>query len=259
MKNLAMILLIGLISTTAFGQKVKPTWNEKNNEILVKGNYYASLEKKSSEVLTAKDWWISNIKGDVIIQFKTESYATWKALGDKDYLGRPIQEQTTSYRVRVIFPETGSYAFLSSAISSTPLGIGVKQVMKKITGNELIKDGDLDWEKAVMFIEGNGGEVFANRAPEPSNDPVVIVGNDVYQNGEIIGKVNKRDTGSEYEYSVYNADGTKVMTASIPKENPFEWVLTEPNGNEQTVLYENDPDGIRILTYLSKIGIFNIY
>jgi len=164
-----------------------------------------------------------------------------------------VQEETIKYRVKIIFPQSGSYA----NFNSTPLGMGAKMVMKKIARNELIVDGDLNWVKAVMFIEGNGGFVNNNTGEIAlSDEPVVIKGGDIYQNDLAIGKLAKRDTGDHHEYNVYNVDGVKVMTATIEKLNPFEWILTASDGSKQTVLYDDDADGVKILTFLAKNGSF---
>ena len=68
------------------------------------------------------------------------------------------------------------------------------------------------------------------------------------------GKVLERHTDKDRVYHVYDKSGSKVMVASIPKENPLEWQLISTKGDTYNVLYEGEQDGIKILTYLAKKG-----
>lgn len=249
MKNIALISILLLSATTIFGQKIKPVWNEETAAITIEGKLYAAMEKKKSKIVTGKDWWITDINDEVVIQFFMESY------GVRKRNSKGIMEESTSYRIKVFFTKTGSYV----NFSTTPLGMGSKGVMKKLVQNELINEGKLDWEKAVMFIQGNGGRLVekAKKIMPPSDTPVIVKGREVYQDGVLIGKVNKRVMEEIYVYNIYSVEGLKVMTAKIEAEDPFEWVLLNNNGVESTILYEDDPEGIKLLTYLALNGILH--
>ena len=70
----------------------------------------------------------------------------------------------------------------------------------------------------------------------------------------LIGKVVKRPTETQNVYNIYNNEGSKVLIAQIDKVDPFEWILTPTGGKEFTVMYDDDPDGIKILTFLASKG-----
>jgi hypothetical protein len=245
MKKWTIALTLITFALTSYGQKkVKPVWDETTGQITVNGEDYAKMVKKKSDVITGKDWWIMNSDDKVIIQFKTETYTTkeWKD-------GRYVD--VTNFRVVVLFPESGSYAY----VNASALGFGPKGVMKKLTRNELIADQDLDWEKTIMFINANNGRL--REAPEPgiSETPITLEDNKIFQDGELIGSYKKREVDNNYEYHIYNNDGAKVATSKIEVEDPFEWVIVDANGKEQSFMYENDADGIKMFDFLVQKGI----
>jgi len=83
---------------------------------------------------------------------------------------------------------------------------------------------------------------------------VTLVENDIYRDDVLIGKVLERSTDTDRVYHVYDKSGSKVMVASLPKENPLEWKLTSIKGQEYSVVYEGEQDGIKILTYMANKG-----
>ena len=105
-----------------------------------------------------------------------------------------------------------------------------------------------------IFISANKGRIGSPKVAGPSATLVVLNGNDIYQDDVLIGKVVKRPTETQNVYNVYNNEGSKVLIAQIDKVDPFEWKLTPTVGKEFTVMYDDDPDGIKILTYLASKG-----
>jgi hypothetical protein len=87
-----------------------------------------------------------------------------------------------------------------------------------------------------------------------SKSTVTVVNNEIYQDGEIIGKVIERHSDTDRIYHVYNVSGDKVMVASLAKEDPMEWNLTSVKGDTYNVIYEGDQDGTKILTYMASKG-----
>ncbi|MFY0685728.1 MAG: hypothetical protein JXQ90_01115 [Cyclobacteriaceae bacterium] len=208
------------------------------------------MEKKKGEVMTAKDWWVSSREKEVIIQFRSESFTVrgdWNP-GTRKY------DSKKAFRVKVLFPQTGSFIFLEGGRFSTPLGISAKAAMEIMVENELIKEANLDWEKTKMFIKANNGKL-ATPEEVPSNSTVEIIGREIFQDGVMVGKVNKREEENHFSYNIYNKDGKKVITAKIDKVDPFEWALIDSDGDEINILYEEDTEGIKMITYLTKSGV----
>lgn len=247
MKKFGAVLAILIMISTSYSQSSKPIWNEDTGEITVKGKRYAFMEKKKSSIITGSDYWVKDSNEELIIQFIYETYdcSTY-------YDNGKVKEDRTCFRERIMFTDTGSNVHLDV----TAFGFGKKSVLKVLTRNELIDtEGNLDWDKTMVYIRAKRGEIFQPEPEGPSETPVTISGHEIYQDDVLIGKFNKRGLDEYFIYNVYDIDAAKVMTAKIEKNDPFEWILTDNNGKESSVLYEDDQDGVKILTYLAKKGI----
>jgi len=200
------------------------------------------MEKKDSHVSTAKDWGITNLDGKLIMQFLTGSFTqrVWDKQ-DQRY------ENKTSYRVKVFFNETNSYFYYSS----TPLGMGSKSVVKKLWKNELISDGDLDWEMAKRLISNNKGRIGQMPKPEVS-DEISVDDGIIYQGGIKVGSVIRSETDDDYTFAIYNIDSEKVVTAVVAITDPVEWNLFREDGTKKSYLYNDDPLGHKMISYLIK-------
>jgi hypothetical protein len=132
--------------------------------------------------------------------------------------------------------------------------MGTKGAIKILVKNELIKNGSLDWGMTMRYLQNNDGTIKFLKSKEQSKSTVTVVNNEIYQDGEIIGKVIERQTDIERIYHVYNVSGDKVMVASLAKEDPMEWNLTSIKGDTYNVIYEGDQDGTKILTYMASKG-----
>lgn len=243
-RKVAPILLLSLIATVSYGQK-KPTWNEETEQVMWNGKIYTIMAKKKSKVITGSNFDVKDHQGNTILNFIYETYG--------------CESGATCFRERVVFTESGSWAHLGA----TAFGFGQKAVLKTLTQNELIReDGGLYWVKSQEWMRTLGRNNHMIKQPQwikdqnkPKNTPVIVQGREIYQEGHLVGKVNRREVDSDYVYSVYNKEGKRVMTASIDKDDPFEWILVNAKGEETTHLYEDDSDGIKILTYLASKGI----
>lgn len=234
-------IVLLLVFNVGWGQKSKPSWNEDTGIISYKGKEYAKMEKKPSSFITGSNYWIRNNENEVIIQFIYETYdcSTYK------------EPDRTCFREQVLFPQSNSRVFLSA----TAFGFGKKAVMKKLVSQELINDdGDLNWNRAKDFILSKNGRVIEEKVNGPSASNVVLKGNEIYQDDVVVGKYRRKESDIYYVYSIYNNDGSKIMTAQIEMNDPFEWVLTDSDGKTKEVLYEDDEDGIKILSYLARNG-----
>ena len=232
-----LLTILFIITYTSYGQKVKPVFNEDKKEVTIDGEYYINMEKMSGGNLgMAKNYSFSNEEGDELIFMK--------------FTPRTNDKNETSYWYEISFPGSGSWLLVSTSIA----GMGKKGAMKKLVKHELIKNGDLDWNMAKRYLQRHHGTIGIPSVKEPSKSPVTVVSNEIYQDGEIIGKVIERHTETERIYHVYNISGDKVMVASLAKKDPMEWTLTSNKGDTFNVLYEGEQDGLKILTYMASKG-----
>jgi hypothetical protein len=242
MKSAFFLAVLTAMTLNCLAQKkVKPEYDKETNQATVDGEFYINIEKKDSRLVTASDWWITNEDGALIIQFLSEQYSYY------DYEDR---SNKTAYRVKIFFPESGSYFFHGS----TPLGMGAKSVLKKLAKNELIKDGDLDWEMARALIQSSDGYLLEPK-PSEKKDPIYVVDGDIFMGDDKIGFVKRTETDSEYTFNIYNVHGEKVVTAIVAIIDPEEWILESADGTKNSFLYNDDPDGHKLIAYLEKKGL----
>jgi hypothetical protein len=233
-----LLILFLIISCASFGQKkIKPVFNDEKQEVTIEGQYYIGLKKTSGGNLgMAKNFSVLNKAGDQLIFMK--------------FTPRTNSDNETSYWYEVSFPESGSWLWVSKSIA----GISTKGAIKFMIKNELIKDGELDWEMTKRYLQNNNGKIGRPKSWEPSALQVSIVDNEIIQDGQLIGKVIEKHTETDRIYHVYDVSGAKVMVARIEKQDPMEWTLTSAEGKTYTVLYEGEQDGIKILTYMASKG-----
>lgn len=233
----ALFILLYIASLTGFAQKGKPEWNEETNEVTLDGKYYITMKKMNGGNLgLAKNFSVLNKEGNEILFMQ--------------FTPRTDSENVTSYWYKMIFTQSGSWFWLSKSIA----GMGHKGAMKLLMKNELIQDGDLNWDRTVEYVSRYNGRLGYPKGKKPSESMVTVVDNGVYRDEVLIGKVLERNTDTDRVYHVYDRSGSKVMVASLPKENPLEWHLTSIKGTKYNVLYEGEQDGIKILTYMAKKG-----
>jgi len=233
-----LFILLYIVSLTSFAQNGKPVWNEETNEVTINGKYYVTMKKMSGGNLgLSKNFSVENKEGDQLIFLKFTPRTDSK-------------EETTSYWYRVTFPETGSWFWLSNWMG----GMSTKGAMKLMMKNGLIKDGNLDWKKTQQLVQRHNGRIGYPQQAGPSQSSVILVDNDIYRDDVLIGKVLERDTDTARVYHVYDSSGSKIMVASLPKENPLEWELKTIKGAVHHVVYEGEEDGIKILTYMAMKG-----
>ena len=241
MTKFGLLTMLFIITYTSYGQKVKPVFNEDKQEVTIDGAYYIKMKKMSGGNMgVAKNYSFFNEEGEELIFMK--------------FISRTNEDNETSFWYEINFLQSGSWLLVSSAIT----GMGKKGAMKKLVKNELIKNGDLDWNMTKRYLQKHHGTIGIPKVKEPSKSPVIVVNNEIYQDGEIIGKVIERHTETERIYHVYNVSGDKVMVANLEKENPMEWTLTSNAGDTYNVLYEGEQDGIKILTYMASKGWLKI-
>lgn len=241
---IALLLLVAL-SSSGQDKKAKGEFNEEKNEVTIDGKHYINMEMKKSAVPLKKDFLVKDTKGDVLISFNFESVT--KQVRDEN--GQWKDE--TSYRQFIMFPGSNSSCYMKADLLP---GSGEKGVMKTMIQNQLIKDGGLDWDMTMLFIKANKGVVGSPEVAGPSSTLVVLKGNEIFQDDVLIGKVMNRPTETQNVYYVYDKNGAKILTAQIDKVDPFEWTLTPTEGKELTVMYDDDLDGVKILTYIASKG-----
>ena len=231
------LIMLFVVTSTAYGQKIKPVFNDETNEISIDGNYYIMMEKMSGGNMgMAKNFSIQNKDGDELLFMK--------------FTPRTNSNNETSYWYRMTFNESESWFWLSNSIA----GMSTKGAMKFLIKNELILDGNLDKKKAKQIVQRHNGKLGYFKSDGPSQSTVKLVDNEIFQDDVLIGKVLERHSEEDRVYHVYDTSGSKIIVASISKSDPLEWVLTSNKGDTYNVLYEGEQDGVKILTYVASKG-----
>ncbi len=238
-----ILLTIFITESQTYGQKIKPIYNDETQEVTIDGKYYIMMQKSGGgNAGLSKNYSIQNKEGDEIV------YMKFVARTKYNY---STKENETSYWYKISFSETGSWFWLSKSI----LGMSQKGAMKILVKNELIKDGNLNWDMAKRYLQNNNGKIALPKPKGPSSNQVIVNSNqEIIQDGVLIGKVMERHTDIDHTYHVFDKTGSKVMVASKSIIDPFEWKLTTPEGKTYNVIYEGEKDGIRILTYMASKG-----
>ena len=245
-RNAVMLPCLVLVSSVVFGQKMKLIYDDDTETITKNGVPYAKMVKTKGDLFgLQKNFSVRNLEDDELIFVKYSQKDGYDQYGRKD--GSTENWYTFS------FIETGGVVSMERG-----MGLGEKGLMKILAQNDFIVDGSVDRKLLDAYILKNRGSYTKDQAPMeiPTSDtPVEILDNKIYQDGELIGKVVEASNEEQRVYHVYDKEGSKVMVAALPVENPIEWTLTRAeDGKSFSVVYEGESDGVNILTYLAIKG-----
>ena len=124
--------------------------------------------------------------------------------------------------------------------------MGETAVMKEVVNNGLIVNNRIDQEAKIAFIQLYGG-----------NTPLMVDGNDIFKNGNIIGKfvetVEQDDSIEWNVVNVYSHSGEKIAIISTPVSDPIEIeIFTSKDEKVHTLLYESVQTKEALFNWLYK-------
>lgn len=235
-------------ASTSHAQKIK----YEDDTIKIDAKPYAVLQKKNVAMLR-NDYILKSMTGIELIYFKSV-LRTWTGRGfrysDYDELYYEANFMQSGGRADIKHYNANGFA-------------------KMIVENNFIKDNQIDPESEKRFIRLNNGylpstepttqeaaapapavvvninnnagtpsdvvssnepEQKANAVKSKSKSPVIISGNKILRDDNVIGKFRQDTTSSNYTQksiilTIYNDGGEKIAEASAPLAKPEEWSI----------------------------------
>lgn len=227
------LLLVILISSNIQAQKKKIKYRPNDDLITVDKEPYAIMKKTSADFFNY-NFSIQNLQGEELIQFNYgfNTRRVWSPSA-----GRYTDTKDGYYDVT--FENGAETARINKSLGETA-------VMKEVVNNGLIVNNRIDQEAKIAFIQLYGG-----------NTPLMVDGNDIFKNGNIIGKfvetVEQDDSIEWNVVNVYSHSGEKIAIISTPVSDPIEIeIFTSKDEKVHTLLYESVQTKEALFNWLYK-------
>jgi len=229
LKTSALVLFTMFMVQGIHAQKAKLTYDKKTDIISADNVPFAKMIRTPGDLIGLnKNYSIQNLEGEELVFLKFTMREHWD---------REEQKNVSTIWYEITFTQSGARASIEKG-----MGMQKSGAMKLAFQNDLIKDGRIDPESEARFIHLFHGS-YPETTPYESHAKVVLNGNEILQEGNLIGKfLVKTITSPEMiemiVLSIYSADGVKIAEAEAPTSNAVEWaVLTLKDVKTYEFLY----------------------
>ncbi len=272
MKNtttiICLLLTLFLYSHYSYAQKVE----YDDDTVKVDGRPFAIMKKKSAGPMRS-DFIVSGLSGTELLYFKS-MLRTWMGSGFRFGQGEELYFEA-------YFIATGNRAELKHYTG--------KGFSKLLVDNNLIKGNAIDPESEKRFVQLHNGTLASttpvttsDKAPAvivninnnsvnsgenhstgttiaapKSKSPVILDGNKIMRDDNVIGKFRQDTTSSTYSQKsiiilVYIESGEKVAEASAPITNPQEWSIKILSENKSyNIIYDSPNERENLFKWLA--------
>lgn len=216
LKTSTLFFFVILMAQGIYAQKAKLSYDKKTDIISADNVPFAKMVRTPGDLIGLnKNYSIQNLEGEELVFLKYTLREHWD---------REEQKNVSTIWYEITFTQSGARASIEKG-----LGMQKSGAMKLAFQNDLIKDGKIDPEAEARFIHLFHGS-YPTSAPYESHAKVVLNGNEILQEGNLIGKfLVKTITSPEMiemmVLSVYSADGVKIAEAEAPTTNAMEWAV----------------------------------
>ena len=227
-------------------QKHKYRYDDETQLMYVDDVVYGKMLKtKGDDFGITKNFSIQNLKGEELVYMKYTTRQSW----NKQY-----QKYESKIYYDINFTQSGARASVMKGF-----GLGEKGAIKLLVTNNLISGSEIDPVAEARYIKvHNGSYPAVNQISNQveSKSPIVINGNEIIQNGKVLGKFLERkvvlDSSEElFVLTVYSEAGEKIGVAELPVIDPIEWnVETFSDGKITGLLYESPREKERLFEWL---------